>query len=105
MIYAEDMVNQYFERFGGGTKNVLFLGMNPGPFGMAQTGIPFGEISAVRDWIQISGNIGKPKGEHPDRPVTGMECHRSEVSGQRIWGLFKDKFGTPEVFFKDHFVT
>ena len=104
MIYAEEMVNQYFERFGGGSKKVLFLGMNPGPFGMAQTGIPFGEIAAVRDWIKISGKIGKPKNEHPDRPVTGMECHRSEVSGQRIWGLFKDKFGTPEAFFKDHFV-
>jgi single-strand selective monofunctional uracil DNA glycosylase len=33
-------------------KEVVFLGMNPGPFGMAQTGVPFGEVAAVRDWMR-----------------------------------------------------
>ena len=102
--YARSAVHQYLSKFGQGKKRVLFLGMNPGPFGMAQTGVPFGEVAAVKDWLKISGDILKPKDEHPSRPITGFDCHRSEVSGQRIWALFKDKFGNPDNFFKDHFV-
>ncbi|MBT7971315.1 MAG: single-stranded DNA-binding protein, partial [Verrucomicrobia bacterium] len=49
--YAWDRHCDYLKNFGSGTKKVLFLGMNPGPYGMAQTGVPFGEISHVRDWM------------------------------------------------------
>ena len=94
----------YLKRFGAGRKRVMFLGMNPGPFGMAQTGVPFGEIAAVRDWLGINVPIRKPKGEHPKRPVEGFACERAEVSGQRLWGLFADRFGRAEDFFRDHFV-
>lgn len=102
--YAWTLHEQYVKRFGNGAKRVVFLGMNPGPWGMAQTGIPFGEIPAVRDWLGIQGEVGKPRPEHPKRPVQGLDCSRSEVSGRRLWGLFKDQFGTPEHFFQDHFV-
>ena len=94
----------YLERFGKGRKRVVFLGMNPGPFGMAQTGVPFGEVAAVRDWLGIEAPIGKPAREHPKRPVEGFQCQRSEVSGRRLWGLFADRFGNAGAFFKDHFV-
>ena len=104
LVYAKETVGQYLNKYGQGTKKVLFLGMNPGPFGMAQTGVPFGEIAAVKEWLKIFGEVGKPEQEHPERPITGFECHRSEVSGQRIWKMFKDNFGTAEKFFKDHFV-
>ena len=80
------------------------LGMNPGPWGMAQTGVPFGEIPAVRDWMGISSVVDKPGNEHPKRPVEGFACERSEVSGRRLWGLFSEKFPNPEDFFRDHFV-
>ena len=102
--YTWQAHQQYMERFGKGKKRVLFLGMNPGPFGMAQTGVPFGEVAAVRDWMKIQAPIGKPVQEHPKRPVEGFQCKRSEVSGRRLWGLFADRFKTPEAFFKDHFV-
>lgn len=95
---------QYLERYGKGKKRVVFLGMNPGPFGMAQTGVPFGEVAAVRDWMGIEAAIDKPANEHPKRPVDGFQCTRSEVSGRRLWGLFADRFGNADVFFKDHFV-
>lgn len=104
LVYAKESVEKYFDKYGQGTKKVLFLGMNPGPFGMAQTGIPFGEIAAVKDWLKLEGKIGKPAEEHPDRPIMGFDCHRSEVSGVRIWKLFRDRFETPEAFFKNHFV-
>jgi single-strand selective monofunctional uracil DNA glycosylase len=78
--------------------------MNPGPFGMVQTGIPFGEVAAVRDWLKIEGPIGRPELEHPRRPVAGFSCPRSEVSGQRLWGLFAKRFGLAHQFFGRHLV-
>ena len=102
--YAWKSHESYLKRYGMGPKRVVFLGMNPGPYGMVQTGVPFGEIPAVRDWMGIREPIGKPQEEHPKRPVDGFDCQRSEVSGRRLWGLFADRFGTAEAFFKDHFV-
>ena len=102
--YAWERHCDYLERFGQGQKSVLLLGMNPGPFGMAQTGVPFGEIPAVRDWMGISGHVGKPDPEHPKRPITGFSCERSEVSGRRLWGLFAERFPDPDKFFETHFV-
>jgi single-strand selective monofunctional uracil DNA glycosylase len=94
----------YLRRYGSTEKRVIFLGMNPGPFGMAQTGIPFGQIAAVRDWLGISSKIDKPKSENSKRPVIGFVCHRSEISGERLWGLFRERFGTAYKFFREHIV-
>lgn len=102
--YAWPAVRQYIERFGDGPRRVLFLGMNPGPWGMAQTGVPFGEVAAVRDWLRLDAAVGKPADEHPKRPVDGLACGRSEVSGQRLWGLFADRFATADAFFAEHLV-
>lgn len=102
--YAWESYSLYLEKYGNSKKKVVFLGMNPGPWGMAQTGVPFGEINAVRDWLDIDATVGKPENEHPNRPVEGFECRRSEVSGRRLWGLFKERFGTAEHFFDRHFV-
>jgi single-strand selective monofunctional uracil DNA glycosylase len=102
--YAWEAHKRYLERYGSGRKRVVFLGMNPGPFGMAQTGVPFGEIAAVRDWMGIEVAVGKPMAEHPKRPVVGFKCEKSEVSGRRLWGLFQERFGPPEMFFQDHLV-
>lgn len=103
--YAWSAHEEYLRRFGRDRKKIIFLGMNPGPFGMAQIGIPFGEIAAARDWMGIHTRIGKPAREHPKRPVEGFDCARSEVSGRRLWGLFSERFGTAEKFFANHFVT
>jgi single-strand selective monofunctional uracil DNA glycosylase len=102
--YAREPHEAYLRRYGQGRKRVFFLGMNPGPFGMAQTGVPFGEIAAVRDWMGIESPVGKPPAEHPKRPVQGFACPKSEVSGRRLWGLFAERFGTADTFFQDHFV-
>jgi single-strand selective monofunctional uracil DNA glycosylase len=102
--YAWAAHEAYLTRFGGGKKRVVFLGMNPGPFGMAQTGVPFGEVAAVRDWMGIEVAVGKPEIEHPKRPVVGFKCDKSEVSGRRLWGLFQERFGSAEDFFREHLV-
>ncbi|QQL43672.1 uracil-DNA glycosylase family protein [Sulfuriroseicoccus oceanibius] len=102
--YAWAPHEAYLRRCGAGRKRVLFLGMNPGPWGMAQTGVPFGEIPAVRDWIGIREEVGKPENEHPKRVIDGFDCKRSEVSGRRLWGLFSERFPNSADFFADHFV-
>jgi single-strand selective monofunctional uracil DNA glycosylase len=104
LTYAWSAHEEFLRRFGDGRKRVVFLGMNPGPFGMVQTGIPFGEVAAVRDWLNISASIEKPVVEHPRRPILGWDCPRSEVSGRRLWKLFSERFGLPEKFFAEHFV-
>ncbi len=102
--YAARGHRSYLRRFGEGRKRAIFLGMNPGPFGMAQTGVPFGEVASVRDWMGIEEAVARPANEHPARPIEGFGCRRSEVSGARLWGAVAHHFGRPETFFRDHFV-
>lgn len=102
--YAWPAHESYLERFAARRKRVIFLGMNPGPFGMAQTGVPFGEVAAVGNWMGIRSGVSQPRCVHPKRPIQGFACTRSEVSGRRLWGLFADRFGTADEFFADHFV-
>ena len=104
LVYAKRTHNQYLDKFAGPNKEVLMLGMNPGPWGMAQTGVPFGEVAHVRDWLQIDAKVDRPKIEHPKRPIQGLDCPRSEVSGRRLWSWVKDNFKTPETFFARFFV-
>jgi len=102
--YARGLHEQYLSRYGRGLKHVVFLGMNPGPWGMAQTGVPFGEVAAVRDWMGLSGAVDQPRQPHPKRPVRGLDCPRSEVSGRRLWSWVNDRFGSAESFFSRAFV-
>ena len=102
--YAKAPYEKYWRLYGGPEKRVIFLGINPGPWGMVQTGIPFGEISAVRDWLRIVAPVKRPRRMHPKRPVDGFDCKRSEVSGKRLWGWARDRFKTPERFFAGFFV-
>lgn len=102
--YAWAPHEQYLRLYGNSHKKVVFMGMNPGPFGMAQTGVPFGEIDQARDWLGVEAPVEKPANEHPKRPIEGFACTRSEVSGRRLWSAFQQRFGTAEAFFKDHFV-
>lgn len=94
----------YIRRFATSPKQVLFLGMNPGPFGMAQTGVPFGEVAAVTLWMGITAPIGSPPRTHPKRPILGFSCPRSEVSGRRLWGLFDQLYGSADAFFSTAYV-
>lgn len=102
--YAWSAHEAYVSRYAESRKRAVFLGMNPGPFGMAQTGVPFGEVVAVRDWLGIHVRVDPPNDTHPKRPVAGFDCPRSEISGQRLWGLFRGRFGTAAKFFQNHFV-
>jgi single-strand selective monofunctional uracil DNA glycosylase len=102
--YAADAHHAYLTNYARSKKRVLFLGMNPGPWGMAQTGVPFGEIAAVRDYLQIERPVRKPAREHPKRPIDGFACSRSEVSGRRLWGLMAERYPDNSQFAEEHFV-
>ncbi|KAM9813779.1 single-strand selective monofunctional uracil DNA glycosylase-like [Neosynchiropus ocellatus] len=102
--YAWDTHRCFVEKYCRAGQSVLFLGMNPGPFGMAQTGVPFGEVKSVVDWLQVTGEVGRPAVEHPKRRISGLACTQSEVSGARFWGFFRKLCGEPELFFRHCFV-
>jgi single-strand selective monofunctional uracil DNA glycosylase len=104
LAYAREPHERYLSRWGEGPKEVIMLGMNPGPFGMAQTGVPFGDVAMVRDFLGITGKVTKPAHPHPSRTITGLDCTRAEVSGTRLWGWVRDRFQTPEAFFARFFV-
>jgi len=104
LIYAWPPHAEYIRRFAGAPRDILFVGMNPGPWGMAQTGVPFGEISFVQDWMGIEAPVQPPARSHPKKPIDGFHCNRSEVSGRRLWALMQERFKTPEHFFSRHYV-
>lgn len=106
--YAWDPHKNYLERFGPsgpGRIEAVFMGMNPGPWGMAQTGVPFGSPDKVREFLKLEGKVSQPPTVHPKRPIHGLDCPRNEVSGQRVWGGIEECFGTPEAFFERFFIT
>lgn len=102
--YAAEPYRMYHERYGRPEKEILLLGMNPGPWGMAQTGVPFGDAEMVSRWLGIHANVQGPPDAHPKRMIEGFACPRSEVSGTRLWGWAQSRFGTAERFFKRFFV-
>lgn len=102
--YAKAGWLDYCEKYGQPPKRVMFLGMNPGPWGMAQTGVPFGAVKDVTGWLALHPKINRPAVEHPKRPVEGLSCARNEASGSRVWGWAQQRFGDPQNFFKDFFV-
>ena len=100
LIYARAAHHAYLNLAGDRPGRVVLLGMNPGPWGMTQTGVPFGEVAYVRDWLGIDGPVAPPAGQHPKRPILGFDCRRSEVSGRRVWGWAERRFGSPGAFFE-----
>jgi len=95
LIYASEMFYEYIREYVAFPTKYLFLGMNPGPFGMTQTGIPFGEINIVKDYLQLNKPIYSPLIEHPNRKVEGLNIKRSEISGQRLWNFIREKYPNP----------
>lgn len=102
--YAWPLYQQYIERHFRSSCETIFVGMNPGPWGMSQTGVPFGEVSMVKNWLKVTAEVVGPRKQHPKRPIQGLACLRKEVSGDRFWGFFKEKYKTPAKFFQSHFV-
>ncbi len=104
LSYARAPYGEYLKRYATGRKEAVFIGMNPGPWGMVQNGVPFGDTLSVREWLGIDGPVGRPAKRHPKRPVLGFACDRREVSGKRLWGWARQRFGTPQRFFERFFV-
>ncbi len=104
LVYARRPHAEYLQRYGRRNKKVLFIGINPGPWGMAQSGVPFGDVEFVKNWMGIEAKVDAPAQLHPKRPVQGFSCKRREISGSRLWGLFQSRFGSAEAFFRENMV-
>ncbi|XP_067929553.1 single-strand selective monofunctional uracil DNA glycosylase-like isoform X1 [Watersipora subatra] len=102
--YAYKPHLEYYRKFCYPSTEVVMIGMNPGPYGMSQTGVPFGEVKAVTEWLTIAEAVGSPSKVHAKRPVLGFDCERSEVSGGRIWSFLQKNFATPQDFFNKCFL-
>jgi single-strand selective monofunctional uracil DNA glycosylase len=104
LTYARESYRLYWQQYASSPKEIILLGMNPGPWGMVQTGIPFGDVQLVKHWLKLQAPINAPAKQHPKRPILGFKCRRSEVSGRRLWGWAKERFHTPKRFFSRFWV-
>ena len=105
LIYAWNIHKEFIELGGEKGATTLLLGMNPGPHGMGQMGIPFSATSIVRDLLKIRGlEVQQPKNLHPKRPVKGLDWHKEEVSGTRLWSLLEKQYGDIENIFSNVFI-
>ena len=103
--YAWDAHEAYLKRMGSSSARTVVLGMNPGPHGMGQMGIPFAATSMVRDLLDITGiPVNQPEVADPRRPVIGLEYPRKEVSGIRLWGLLSERYGNAEAIASNVFL-
>lgn len=103
-VYANEPYEKYMRLYCNNEKKILFMGINPGPWGMCQTGVPFGEVNMVKNWLDIDGNVDVPNKMCNERRIQGFNCTRKEVSGDRFWNFFKDLCGTPKRFFRNCFL-
>jgi single-strand selective monofunctional uracil DNA glycosylase len=104
LTYAWAPHAMYIRKYARAGCEAILVGMNPGPWGMAQTGAPFGDTRMVRDFLGIGARVMAPANEHPKRPILGFDCPRSEVSGTRFWGWARDTFRSADAFFETFFV-
>ena len=105
LAYAWEPHRAYLELASGGGAKTLLLGMNPGPHGMGQMGIPFAATSVVRELLKITNlEVGQPRKPHPKRPISGLDWPKEEVSGTRLWSLLANEYGSAESIFKSVFL-
>ncbi|MED6337735.1 MAG: uracil-DNA glycosylase family protein [Candidatus Thermoplasmatota archaeon] len=103
--YAWPHHEQYLTNWGGLGAKTLLLGMNPGPWGMAQSGVPFGSTEVAKSKLKIKPcQLTTPSNAHPKRPIIGLDLERQEISGQRLWSLMFDHFGNGKNVFSNIFV-
>lgn len=101
-VYAYENYAQAMARLADGPRGVLLVGMNPGPHGMAQTGVPFGDVVNARAILgrqsQGSGWSGcrLALGDKVLLDAKGLDYHRGEVSGDRLWSALQQICGSLE---------
>lgn len=62
-------------------------------------------MNVVRDFLKVDGEVLTPVKYHPNRPINGLNCQRSEVSGKRLWDLFIElSQDDPYNFFKHCYI-
>ncbi|MGB1435364.1 MAG: uracil-DNA glycosylase family protein [Candidatus Thalassarchaeaceae archaeon] len=105
LIYAWEPHKAFIELGGNKGAKTILLGMNPGPHGMGQMGIPFAATSIVRDFLKIKNlPVLQPERIHPKRIIKGLDWQKEEISGTRLWSALFDNYGSVEKIFSKIFV-
>lgn len=100
LVYGRVAHERYLSLAASGPRPVLFVGMNPGPHGMVQTAVPFGDVVNARAIQALAGSVeGAPLIDRERlpalahlRPIEGYSFARKEVSGTRFWSEFAPVF-------------
>jgi len=95
---------QYLNRINFNDVNI-YIGINPGPYGMSQTGIPFGDYYFVKNFLNIKKEklLNLPLTHHK-KPIYGFDINKREASGKRLWAFFQDIYKDQEIFFKNNII-
>ena len=105
LMYAWNVHKEYLKTCADKGARTVLLGMNPGPHGMGQMGIPFAATKVVRDLLGISDiEVDRPRRMHPNRPINGLRHPKEEVSGTRLWGVLSQRYGSSDEIFRNVFV-
>ncbi len=104
LAYARPAHEAYLDLFRG-PRRIVIAGMNPGPWGMVQTGVPFGNVGHARQIVTLRSILPETPLDHlvstpslalASRPVLGYRCVRDEVSGRRLWEGLCPLWAPPE---------
>ena len=76
LMYAWGIHEEFIRLSGGHGAKTILMGMNPGPHGMGQMGIPFAATSVVRELLGISGiDVGKPAGKKYKKTIQAFNTY------------------------------
>ncbi|NOJ92166.1 hypothetical protein HMI51_04300 [Corallococcus coralloides] len=104
-VYACEPFARFLDTYGPRHPlDYLFLGLNPGPWGMTQTGIPFTDPTTVRTHLKLSGQVNTPGGTSPRVPVTGLDSKKKEGSAAAISALMGRRWGSVANCYKSGYV-
>lgn len=102
--YAWDAHAAFLSRYGEGAGRAVFVGMNPGPWGMTQSGVPLADPALAREWMGVQGRVESPPHAHPKVPVLGYASTRRDPTGAKFYGWARRRYGTAAAFFAEAFV-
>lgn len=104
-VYASDPFARFLDTYGPRQPlDGLLLGLNPGPRGMTQTGVPFADPTTAITHLGLTGQVNAPGGTHPGVPVTGFDSKKQEGSAAAVSALMCQRWGSVADYYQSRYV-
>ncbi|XP_073819638.1 uncharacterized protein isoform X2 [Musca autumnalis] len=101
---AAKIHKDYLKRYLKGPKRVLFVTMNPASHGELQTGIPFGHMPTIREYMKLKSTIIDSPVPHPSEDEEQERENNSIYFWQMIREIFYSQNFFLSKFFQQRFV-